>query len=109
MTTKAEEKTKAEETVSLGNEIVTDLEALQKLIKEAIDRGAKNVEEVHQAIAKLPLSYLEKITKAKKLSKNAIDFQEKTIGNTYKLIRTVNEKASEIAVKLLDKTKKYVK
>jgi hypothetical protein len=105
-----EKKTKTEEKkTGLGYEIITDLEELQKIIKKSIDKGASNVEEVHQAIAKLPLTYIEKISRVKSLSKGAGDFQEKTIGNTYNLIRSINEKASDIALKILGKSRKFVK
>ena len=95
----------AEDKKGLSYEIITDLEELQKLIKAAIDKGATNVEEVHMAIAKLPLSYLKKISKIKSLTEKAGTKVEKTIGYTYNLIRTINEKSSDITLKILGKMK----
>jgi hypothetical protein len=38
--------------------VITDLKRIEEVVKDAIDQGAQSVEEVHQAIAKLPLKYL---------------------------------------------------
>ena len=96
----AEEKQNKE---NLKKEVVADLTEIQKVVKDAIDKGATNVEQVHQSIAKMPLKYLEKIERIESAAKKAGDIQEKTIGYVYDLIRRVNGKADGIAKDMLKK------
>ena len=37
------------------------MKKIEEVVKDAIDKGAQSVEEVHQTIAKMPLKYLEKM------------------------------------------------
>ena len=104
MTAKQSE-TKKDETKgnSLKSEALSDLNELRKMVGEAIDSGAKNVEQVHQAIAAMPLKYIEKIDLFEEGAKGVKDLQEKTIGQMYKLLRTINTKAGEFAEEMLKK------
>ena len=85
------------------NQVITDVKEIQILVSTAIENGADSVEKVHQAIAKLPLDYLEKFGKLETTTKDVKEFQEKSIGQVYDLIRAVNDKASDIAGKMLDR------
>ena len=96
----AEEKQNKE---NLKEEVVADLTEIQKVVKDAIDKGAANVEQVHLSIAKMPLKYLEKIERIESAAKKAGDIQEKTIGYVYDLIRRVNGKVDGIAKDMLQK------
>ena len=83
------------------DEVVSDLEELQSVVKDAIDKGAKSIEDVHQMVAKLPLKYLEKIQAVETPAKNAIEIQERTIGHVYDLIRSINSRIDDIAKDVL--------
>ena len=82
------------------------LHEIKDLVQEAIDSGAKNVEEIHKSLAGKPFKVLKKI----KLSGTAVekleDFQDQSIGNVYEFIRSLNEKIGEIATELLKKIEK---
>jgi hypothetical protein len=99
MTTKkqtAEKKT-------LKSEALADLNELHKLVQKAIDEGATNVEQVHQAIAKMPFKYLEKIELIEDRARGVKEIQEKTIGQVYQLLRNVNAKAADFTEEILKK------
>lgn len=97
-TTKSEKKKN-----TIRSEAVADLREIKKLIKAAVDNGAKNVEEVHQAIAGMPYKYVEKIQMLENSARNVKEAQEKTIGQVYKLLRNINDKVDELAEDILDK------
>ncbi len=88
----------------LTDEVVADLAEIQKVVKDAIDKGAASVEQVHLSIAKMPLKYLERIERIENATKKVGDIQEKTIGYVYDLIRRVNSRVDGIANDLLKKT-----
>jgi methyl-accepting chemotaxis protein len=85
----------------LRKEVVGDLTEIQKVVKDAIDKGATSVEQVHRSVAKMPLKYLAKIDRVKSAAKDAGDIQDKTIGHIYDLINTVNTNVSNIASDIL--------
>ncbi len=85
----------------IKDDVVADISELQKLVKDVIDKGAKSVEDVHQAIAKLPLKYLQNVEKMKKPAGDMMSVQEKTIGYVYDLIHNVNDKVDDIAKDIL--------
>lgn len=85
-------------------EVVADLNKIQKVVKEAIDKGAKSVEQVHRSVAKMPLKYLSQIEGVKSAAKDAGDIQDKTIGQVYDLIQTVNKNVNSIASDILKKS-----
>ena len=76
------------------------------LVQETIDKGATTVEEVHQAIARMPIDVLERISPDLPLAKTVADVQKMTIGTLYDAIRLVNKKAGDIAEELLAASKK---
>jgi hypothetical protein len=75
------------------------------LVEEAIDRGATTVEEIHKAIADLPLKVLEEIRILKKPIKEFRRVQDHSIGVVYDLIRQINERVSKLASNMLRKRK----
>lgn len=88
---------------NLRKEVVGDLMEIRKVVKDAIDKGATSVEQVHLSIAKMPLKYLEKIEGIENATKKAGDIQEKTIGYVYGLIQRVNNKVEGIAKDMFQK------
>ncbi|RLC15117.1 MAG: hypothetical protein DRH93_20050 [Deltaproteobacteria bacterium] len=91
---------------SFRTETVADLKEIQKLVRKAIEDGATNVEQVHQAVAKMPLKYLEKIKILENPMRGANRIQEKTIGQVYELLRTFNNKIGEFSEDLFKKIEK---
>lgn len=76
---------------------------LQGMVREAIDKGATNVEEVHKALAKMPLDFLAKIGPLENLANQGKALQDQSIGSVYESIRLVNQKAGELASQMLGK------
>ena len=74
---------------------------LINLVQEEIDKGATTVEEVHKAIAALPLKVLEQSDLLKGPAKEVRRVQEHTIGAIYELIRDINDKVGTFASELL--------
>jgi hypothetical protein len=97
MTTKKETSQKQ----TLRSEALADLNDLRKLVQSAIEDGASNVEQVHQAIAKIPFKYLEKIEMIEDKVRGVKKAQEKTIGQVYDLLRNINVKAAVFAEEIL--------
>ena len=82
---------------------MSKLRKLKDLVQEAVDKGATSVEDVHKAIAALPLDVLEGIESLEEPAQSIKDVQQKTIGGVYDIIRKVNDKVSEIAGDIIDK------
>jgi hypothetical protein len=74
---------------------------LTKVVQDAIDEGATTVEEIHKAIADLPLKMLEQSDLLKGSAKKVKRVQDHSIGAIYNLIREINEKAGAFASDLL--------
>ncbi len=87
----------------IKSEAVADIREIRSLIKEAIDSGAENVEQVHQAIAKMPFKYLEKIDMLENAASKVKEAQEKTIGQVYKTLKKFNDKVDDMAEEMLKK------
>ncbi len=75
-------------------------ETLTGWIRDAIDRGASNVEEIHKAIADLPLDVLERNGLLAEAAAGAREIQDRTIGAAYDVIREVNKRVSELVLNL---------
>jgi hypothetical protein len=74
---------------------------LINLIQDEIDKGATTVEEIHKAIADLPLKILEESDLLKGPAKEVQRVQDRTIGMIYDAIREVNERVGTFASELL--------
>jgi hypothetical protein len=74
---------------------------LTRLIQDEIDKGATTVEEVHKAIADLPLKMLEQSDLLKGTAKEVKRVQDHSIGAIYDLIREINQKVGTFASDLL--------
>jgi len=76
------------------------------LIQEAIDQGATTVEDVHKAIADLPLEVLEEIKVLEKPAGELKRVQDLSIGAIYDLIRNINEHVGKLASGMLEAARK---
>jgi len=84
---------------------MADLTELKNKIKQFIDDGATNLEQIHKKIAELPLDYLAKFGPFEEQAKKIKQVADETIGSVYDYIRKLNQKIDEIATELLAKKK----
>ena len=80
--------------------------SLTSLIQDEIDKGATKVEEIHRAIADLPLTILEQIDLVKRPAKAVKKIQDQTIGSVYDLIRYINDQVWTLGEEQLAKAAK---
>jgi histone H3/H4 len=83
-----------------------DNKSLLKLVQEAIDNGATTAEDVHKAIARLPLKVLVELKILRMPLKEASRIQDQAIGAIYDLIREINERVAKYAEQLLAKARR---
>ena len=81
--------------------MTTGKKTLITLVQDEIDKGATTVEEIHKAIADLPLKVLEETGLLKGPAKEVQRVQDRTIGVIYDAIREVNERVGTFASELL--------
>lgn len=74
---------------------------LVDLVQREVEDGATSVEQIHKAIANLPLEVLDRLDIFEEASKGARKVQEATIGAMYDVIRKVNEEVGKLAKELL--------
>ena len=90
----------------MKSESTGDRKTLARLVQDSIDRGATTVEEIHKAIADLPLKILEESEILKAPAKEVRRVQDHTIGAVYDVIRDINEQVGTLASKLLEEARK---
>jgi hypothetical protein len=73
------------------------------LVEEAVDQGATTVEEIHKAIADLPLRILEEVDILKKPVGEIRKVQDHSIRAVYDLIREINERVGDLASDVLSR------
>jgi DNA invertase Pin-like site-specific DNA recombinase len=71
------------------------------MIRELIEKGATNVEDVHKAIAEMPLKRLAKIEGLRGPIKKLNRMQDRSIGAIYDLIRDINDLIAKYARELI--------
>lgn len=81
---------------------LTRIEALKDLVQEAVDKGATTVEQIHQAIAAMPLEALERRGLLEDKATAAKETQAATIGAVYGAIRRVNQEVGDLASGLIE-------
>lgn len=81
---------------------LTRIEALKDLVQEAVDKGATTVEQIHQAIAAMPLDALEKRGLLDDKAAAVKEAQANTIGSVYEAIRKVNKEIGDLASGLIE-------
>ncbi len=82
---------------------MSEIKGMVDLVQDAIDNGARSVEEVHRDIANRPFEILKKVLPEAIPLDQIQQFQNQTIGGVYDAIRMVNQKSAEIARDLLAK------
>ncbi len=73
-------------------------------LRDAVDRTATTAEEIHKAVADLPLRVLERAGLFDDTVAAARRFQTDAIGAVYDVVRQVNQRVGELADDLLDET-----
>ncbi len=81
---------------------VSDDRKLTELISEIVDKGATTVEDVHRAIADMPLEVLDRLEIAPATTQEVRRIQDQSIGAIYDLIREVNQRVAQLAADLLE-------
>lgn len=81
---------------------LTRIEAIKDLIQEAVDKGATSVEQIHQAIASMPLDALAKRGLLEEELSSAKEAHNETIGTVYDAIRRVNQEVGNLASELIE-------
>lgn len=72
------------------------VQLLKDLIQEAVDRGARSVEQVHQYIADLPFEALQKTGLLSDDRLKLRQKQQQTIGTVYEAIRRINQQIGDL-------------
>lgn len=75
---------------------------LADLVEEAIDEGATTVEEIHKAIADLPLEVLERLDLFGETVEDVRKVQKASIGAVYDVIRRINREVAGLAEEILE-------
>jgi hypothetical protein len=79
-----------------------EVRKLADLVQREIEAGATTVEEIHKAIADLPLEILERLDLFEATVKDVRKVQDTSIGAIYDLIRRINREVSSYAKELLE-------
>ena len=80
---------------------MSDNQALSDVVRDAVDKGATTAEEIHKAVASLPLNVLEQVELFETSAKEVRRIQDLSIGAVYDLIREINHQVSDLASELL--------
>ena len=72
------------------------VQLLKDMIQEAVDRGARSVEQVHQYIADLPFEALQKSGLLTDDRLKLREKQQQTIGTVYDAIRRINQQIGDL-------------
>jgi|CXWL01.1.fsa_nt_gi hypothetical protein len=81
-----------------------DQKPLTHVVRDAIDQGVTTVEEIHKAIADLPLKLLEDREFLRGPVEGVRRVQDSAIGGIYELIRAVNRQIATFVSELLADT-----
>ena len=73
---------------------------LADLVQRAVDEGANTAEEIHKAVAGLPLEVLERLDIFKENVRDVRRIQETSIGAVYDVIHRVNREVAKLAREL---------
>jgi len=83
-------------------EVRSEIKKLADLVQKEIEDGATTVEEIHKAIASLPLDILERLDVFEETVKGVRKVQDTSIGAIYDVIRRVNHEVGNYAKELLE-------
>jgi hypothetical protein len=89
------------EDATMTSDVRSEGKDLARFVQDAIDKGATTVEDIHKAIADLPLKILEESELLKGPAKEVRRVQDHTIGAIYDVIREINQQVGTLASTLL--------
>jgi polyhydroxyalkanoate synthesis regulator phasin len=75
---------------------------LAQLVEEAVDKGATTAEEIHRAVAELPITVLEQMGVFEQSRSDVKKIQDASIGAIYDVIRDVNHSVAKLANDILE-------
>ena len=78
---------------------------LTRLVEDVIDKGASTAEDIHRAVADLPIKILDSLG-LEETAADVKDIQDRSIGAIYDLIRDVNHRVGNLANDLLEQREK---
>ena len=78
-------------------------QSLTEVIEDAVTRGATAVEQIHKAIADLPLKLLEETERFRKPAREVRHAQDRAIGAIYDVVRDTNHRVAKLVSDLLDR------
>lgn len=81
---------------------MSEEKALSERIEEAVDQGATAVEEIHRAIADMPLGVLEKLGLLERTTREVRRIQDVSLGAIYDMVRDVNHNVAGLAKELVE-------
>ena len=89
-------------TKTTKGKVRVEVRKIADLVQREVDDGATTVEEIHKAIANLPLDILERLDVFEEMVKDVRKVQETSIGAIYDVIRKVNHEVGNYAKELLE-------
>jgi hypothetical protein len=84
----------------------SEVKKLADLVREVVDDGATTAEQIHKAIADLPLDVLERLDLFKETARNVRRIQDTSIGAIYDVIRKVDREVARLATEILERAPK---
>jgi polyhydroxyalkanoate synthesis regulator phasin len=83
---------------------MSDEKALSELVEDLVEKGATTAEEIHRAVADLPVTVLERLGLFEQVTHEVRRIQDASIGAVYELIRDVNHRVAQLAGDFLEQT-----
>jgi hypothetical protein len=74
---------------------------IPRAIEQVIDKAVSSAEEIHRAVGELPVTVLENLG-LQDAASSVKKIQDRSISALYRLIRTVNHQAADLAVGVLE-------
>jgi hypothetical protein len=84
----------------------SEVTKLADLVREVVADGADTAEQIHKAIADLPLDVLERLDLFKETARNVRKIQDTSIGAIYDVIRKVDREVARLAAEVLERAPK---
>jgi hypothetical protein len=76
--------------------------SVREVVTEAVDRGADAAEEIHKAIAHIPLDMIGRMRNLADVADDAREVQDRAIGAVYDLVRGVNREVGRLTDEFLE-------
>jgi hypothetical protein len=84
----------------------SEVKKVADLVREVVDDGATTAEQIHKAIADLPLDVLERLDLFEETARNVRRIQDTSIGAIYDVIRKVDREVARLATEILERAAK---